>query len=178
MLTKRYGFLVRTQTGAGPISLRRGLWCPQRCGYQVCTQNQLEAQRSGFELERRSKGEKRSFKAAPKGTALKRSGAVSLRRGAADGSRTRTPVRTQAPQACQSTNSSTAAERDRSKSLLILYCPWRDLSTGFFNSGAKIYFCSKRRFPILKHRRSGAMIIAAWTMNFDRKERGQNEKAN
>ena len=29
--------------------------------------------------------------------------------GAADGSRTRTPVRTQAPQACQSTNSSTAA---------------------------------------------------------------------
>ena len=82
MLTKRYGFLVRTQTGAGPISLRRGLWCLQRCGYQVCTQNQLEAQRSGFELERRSKGEKRSFKAAPKGTALKRSGAVSLRRGA------------------------------------------------------------------------------------------------
>ena len=30
-------------------------------------------------------------------------------RGAADGSRTRTPIRTQAPQACQSTNSSTAA---------------------------------------------------------------------
>ena len=29
--------------------------------------------------------------------------------GAADGSRTRTPIRTQAPQACQSTNSSTAA---------------------------------------------------------------------
>ena len=30
------------------------------------TQNQLEAQRSGFELERRSKGAERSFKAAPK----------------------------------------------------------------------------------------------------------------
>ncbi len=28
--------------------------------------NQLEAQRSGFELERRSKGAERSFKAAPK----------------------------------------------------------------------------------------------------------------
>ncbi len=120
-MTKRYGFLVRTQTGAGPISLRRGLWCLQRCGYQVCTQNQLEAQRSGFELERRSKGEKRSFKAAPKGTALKRSGAVSLRRGAADGSRTRTPVRTQAPQACQSTNSSTAAKTIFSDRLLIIH---------------------------------------------------------
>ena len=33
-------------------------------------------------------------------------------RGAADGSRTRTPIRTQAPQACQSTNSSTAAKDD------------------------------------------------------------------
>ena len=34
---------------------------------------------------------------------------LSMQVGAADGSRTRTPIRTQAPQACQSTNSSTAA---------------------------------------------------------------------
>ena len=32
----------------------------------ITHQNQLEAQRSGFELERRSKGAERSFKAAPK----------------------------------------------------------------------------------------------------------------
>ena len=38
-------------------------------------QNQLKAQRSGFELERMSKGAERSFKAAPFGAALKRSGA-------------------------------------------------------------------------------------------------------
>jgi hypothetical protein len=38
-------------------------------------QTQIEAQRSGFDLERRSKGAEHSFKAAPKGTALKRSGA-------------------------------------------------------------------------------------------------------
>ena len=32
----------------------------------ITLKNQLEAQRSGFELERRSKGAERSFKAAPK----------------------------------------------------------------------------------------------------------------
>ena len=47
----------------------------KRCRLSSRTKNQLEAQRSGFELERRSKGAERSFKAAPKGTALKRSGA-------------------------------------------------------------------------------------------------------
>ena len=41
----------------------------------LASKSQLEAQRSGFELERRSKGAEHSFKAAPKGTALKRSGA-------------------------------------------------------------------------------------------------------
>ena len=47
----------------------------KRCRLSSRTKNQLEAQRSGFELERRSKGAERSFKAAPKGAALKRSGA-------------------------------------------------------------------------------------------------------
>ena len=37
----------------------------------LASKSQLEAQRSGFELERRSKGAERSFKAAPKGAALK-----------------------------------------------------------------------------------------------------------
>ena len=41
----------------------------------LASKSQLEAQRSGCELERRSKGAERSFKAAPKGAALKRSGA-------------------------------------------------------------------------------------------------------
>lgn len=43
-----------------------------------------------------------------------------LRRGAAGGSRTRTPIRTQAPQACQSTSSSTAADHSNSTSCLII----------------------------------------------------------
>ena len=43
-----------------------------------------------------------------------------LRRGAAGGSRTRTPIRTQAPQACQSTSSSTAADHSSSTSCLII----------------------------------------------------------
>lgn len=40
--------------------------------------------------------------------------------GAAGGSRTRTPIRTQAPQACQSTSSSTAADHSNSTSCLII----------------------------------------------------------
>ena len=40
--------------------------------------------------------------------------------GAAGGSRTRTPIRTQAPQACQSTSSSTAADHSSSTSCLII----------------------------------------------------------
>ena len=51
--------------------------------------------------------------------------------GAADGSRTRTPVRTQAPQACQSTNSSTAADKRFSKTALLLYCHRTGLSMVF-----------------------------------------------
>ena len=51
--------------------------------------------------------------------------------GAADGSRTRTPVRTQAPQACQSTNSSTAADKQFSKTALLLYCHRTGLSMVF-----------------------------------------------
>ena len=43
-----------------------------------------------------------------------------LRRGAGGGSRTRTPIRTQAPQACQSTSSSTAADHSNSTSCLII----------------------------------------------------------
>ena len=52
--------------------------------------------------------------------------------GAADGSRTRTPIRTQAPQACQSTNSSTAAKRGPSQTAFLLYCLPADLSTVFY----------------------------------------------
>ena len=37
----------------------------KRCRLSSRTKNQLEAQRSGFELERRSKGAQRSFKAVP-----------------------------------------------------------------------------------------------------------------
>lgn len=48
--------------------------------------------------------------------------------GAADGSRTRTPVRTQAPQACQSTNSSTAAYAVHLNRLIIILSP-----AGFVN---------------------------------------------
>ena len=50
--------------------------------------------------------------------------------GAADGSRTRTPIRTQAPQACQSTNSSTAANYGHLYIFYILYYSETHLSTG------------------------------------------------
>ena len=53
-------------------------------------------------------------------------------RGAADGSRTRTPIRTQAPQACQSTNSSTAAKRSHCTDRLIIILFLKGFVNGIF----------------------------------------------
>ena len=56
-------------------------------------------------------------------------------RGAADGSRTRTPIRTQAPQACQSTNSSTAAYDMAHLHVFLIILPRQRFVKIFFRGG-------------------------------------------
>ena len=78
--------------------------------------------------------------------------------GAADGSRTRTPVRTQAPQACQSTNSSTAANKRLFKTALLLYFPVNRLSMVFPVLNATFYFSAGPAWP---HAPGAALSTAA-----------------
>lgn len=74
-LIKSLAIVPRIKKRPITIGYENTIASSKRYRLQVCTKNQTATQRSGFELERRSKGAERSFKAAPKGTALKRSGA-------------------------------------------------------------------------------------------------------
>ena len=67
--------------------------------------------------------------------ALKIQGFRDIFCGAADGSRTRTPIRTQAPQACQSTNSSTAAYDMAHLHVFLIILPRQRFVKIFFRGG-------------------------------------------
>ena len=57
MTPAQSGRAVFVDKNAGATMLRRGTMKQyRRYGIQVCAQNQIEAQRSGFDLERRSDG--------------------------------------------------------------------------------------------------------------------------
>ncbi len=89
--------------------------------------------------------------------------------GAADGSRTRTPIRTQAPQACQSTNSSTAAKRGFFKPLDYYTVLNRICQRGFlcFTPVLRILRTSAgRRWPPAPYRaphRAGGCSSPGWS---------------
>ncbi len=77
---------------------------------------------------------------------MKHSKSAPLSVGADGGSRTRTPIRTQAPQACQSTSSSTSAKHSLIQDCLTIIASRRPFVNSFFRPAN---FCGKRAKKLL-----------------------------